>query len=157
MTEAQTRYQAYLKSDHWKKLRLNCLVRDGHKCTRCASVSNLEVHHVRYRHPWEMGVLGDVIVLCGECHGAEHGLSPKPPKPTPVDKRRKKMSPSSARYQKAQAEGRAKTPKWLKRWKQKQQNVSARIKRLGGYPDSWKFKKRKSTKSIWRTGSNPGY
>src|SRR5437899_4170514 len=72
-------YREYLRGDHWKGLRLRAILRDGKKCVRCgAGGSGLEVHHLRYRYPWESGVLDDVETLCSKCHARSHGLRVEP-------------------------------------------------------------------------------
>jgi hypothetical protein len=64
-------YQVYLKSKEWRAKREWALERAGNRCQLCNSGANLHVHHRTYEnlgheHP------GDVIVLCGGCHGAFH-------------------------------------------------------------------------------------
>lgn len=72
MTDTQERYQLYLQSDHWTGLRLEAFRKYGRKCSRCPVKHSLEVHHVRYRYPWESCSVGDVVILCHWCHQLEH-------------------------------------------------------------------------------------
>ena len=71
-------YQAYLQSIHWLMLRDKCLERDNHRCTKCASKLNVQVHHLTYRQSWYDTQIEDLTALCQACHRAEHGLPPFP-------------------------------------------------------------------------------
>jgi len=73
LTVRQKAYREYLRSEHWKQLRLSAIERDGGKCVRCPSSDRLQVHHRVYRGRWEDGVLEDVESLCRKCHRLEHG------------------------------------------------------------------------------------
>jgi hypothetical protein len=65
-------YADYLRSPHWLAVRQHMLGRAGCVCSRCHRHNQmLDVHHLDYRH------LGaererDLIVLCRDCHQAEH-------------------------------------------------------------------------------------
>lgn len=64
-------YQEYLKSDRWKKLRKEILIKNNFKCEDCKGIAN-EVHHKRYVNietPWEKY---ELVALCGPCHGKRH-------------------------------------------------------------------------------------
>lgn len=65
----------YLKSDHWKDLRLRKLVSTDAKCEICAfrCLQN-DVHHTIYRRPLTNAKLTDLVVLCRSCHQAVHEL-----------------------------------------------------------------------------------
>lgn len=65
-------YFAYLQTDHWKEMRRLALEHAEHRCQLCNSPDNLEVHHRTYER---MGRerLGDLTVLCTDCHGWHHG------------------------------------------------------------------------------------
>lgn len=67
----RTRYQRYLHSPHWLRVRKLALKRDG-RCVRCASTDRLEVHHKTYERLGREE-LADVETLCRACHKAEHG------------------------------------------------------------------------------------
>lgn len=72
MTEAQQRYRIYLQSEHWSGLRLEAFKKYGRRCSKCPMKHSLEVHHTIYRHPWELGTVEDLVILCFWCHRAEH-------------------------------------------------------------------------------------
>ena len=42
------KYEAYLMSDQFDKIRQSVLSRDNHKCVVCVSQDNLQVHHLTY-------------------------------------------------------------------------------------------------------------
>lgn len=73
MTQTQLAYREYLKSDHWRKLRLQAFRRWGRKCFKCPKTFGLDVHHLVYRHPWTLCTSDDVRPCCRECHEKEHG------------------------------------------------------------------------------------
>lgn len=62
----------YLKSEHWKDLRISKLASVDATCARCKTrdLSN-DVHHVRYRNLYDVEML-DLIVLCRHCHDLVH-------------------------------------------------------------------------------------
>ena len=65
----------YLRSDHWKDLRLKKLVAADAKCEICnyQSISN-DVHHLRYRRPLTKTGIHDLVVLCRSCHDFIHEI-----------------------------------------------------------------------------------
>ena len=67
------RYQAYLRSAHWRQLRARIMRRDGYTCTDCGSTWNLQVHHLCYRPNLEDALDEDLTTLCKECHEKVHG------------------------------------------------------------------------------------
>jgi 5-methylcytosine-specific restriction endonuclease McrA len=67
-------YSEYLKTDHWQELRKHKLRNAYFVCELCgASDRILHVHHKTYE---SLGneALGDLIVLCEDCHGRYHGI-----------------------------------------------------------------------------------
>jgi len=71
--ERQQNYKDYLKTDHWKSLRLAKLKDSEFKCERCGdSNCTLEVHHKIYRKDWMDSELVDLEVLCHKCHDQHH-------------------------------------------------------------------------------------
>jgi len=63
------RYNEYLRSETWQRLRSERLKIDGYKCQRCGRPFDLQVHHLYY--PPELGtedVHRDLITLCDMCH-----------------------------------------------------------------------------------------
>lgn len=69
-------YHEYLRSTVWKKKRQRVLKRDRHRCTRCGSTKNLQVHHLTYDRIFRER-LSDLTTLCAKCHMREHGLTKK--------------------------------------------------------------------------------
>ncbi len=66
-------YQEYLGSDHWKDVRKRfwaSRLHDG-KCNICKQNGKLEVHHKTYKRIGQE-YLGDLILLCRECHQDTH-------------------------------------------------------------------------------------
>lgn len=74
LTESQLAYREYLKSDHWRALRLAAFRKWGRKCFKCPVKFGLDVHHLVYRFPWTLGTVDDVRPCCRPCHEKEHGL-----------------------------------------------------------------------------------
>lgn len=74
MTPAQIAYREYLKSDHWRALRLEAFQTYGRKCFKCPATCRLDIHHLVYRHPWTSGTVQDVRPCCRRCHELEHGI-----------------------------------------------------------------------------------
>lgn len=73
LSPAQVAYREYLKSEHWRGLRLEAFRKYGRVCAKCgAKGCLLDVHHTRYRRPWEAGVVDDLQILCRPCHENEH-------------------------------------------------------------------------------------
>lgn len=70
-------YLQYLRSQHWRDLRLRALRRDGFKCCKCPCKEHLQVHHVVYRRTWFETRLDDLQTLCEACHSREHGKPSK--------------------------------------------------------------------------------
>lgn len=78
-------YSAYLQSEAWKSKRRIAIDRAGGRCQLCnADGCILEVHHRTYER-FGNEDLGDLTVLCGDCHRAFHKRQKK------VAKREKKQ------------------------------------------------------------------
>jgi hypothetical protein len=98
-------YADYLLSDHWKFTRELALDRAGRRC-QCGlcpfatfyrheladrfprAWTRLEVHHLSYERLGHEAP-DDLLVLCGHCHAAAHGLplpqdAPGGPVPVPL-------------------------------------------------------------------------
>lgn len=73
-------YRKLLARPEWKAKREECIEKAGHRCEKCGSGRNLQVHHPKYERgklPWEYD---DLIVLCASCHRGEHDFGAgKPP------------------------------------------------------------------------------
>lgn len=62
----------YLKSDHWRDLRIQKLASVDTECRRCGKKDHTnDVHHVNYRNLYDVGLM-DLMVLCRYCHGEVH-------------------------------------------------------------------------------------
>ena len=64
-------YTEYLKTSHWRHVRLHALDRARYRCQLCNSPKRLEVHHRTYEN------LGceepeDLTALCHKCHKHFH-------------------------------------------------------------------------------------
>ncbi len=69
---ARDDYPAYLRTDHWQKLRKAVLKRDGDRCSLCNAADGLHVHHRSYDRLGRES-LDDLTTLCDRCHGTFHG------------------------------------------------------------------------------------
>jgi len=64
-------YKEYLKTDHWKEMRVQALAGADYKCQLCNTDKTLQVHHRTYeRRGYED--LKDLTVLCRHCHAKHH-------------------------------------------------------------------------------------
>jgi hypothetical protein len=68
-------YSAYLRTEHWQKLRQAALERASFRCQLCNGTVNLRAHHRTYE------TLGnespdDLTVVCNSCHSKFHGNTP---------------------------------------------------------------------------------
>jgi hypothetical protein len=74
--------EVYLRSPHWRSIRLWALDRAGHRCQatevrgrRCEETRRLDVHHRTYDHLHEEHP-DDVLVVCRAHHEALDGRRP---------------------------------------------------------------------------------
>lgn len=69
------KYEDFLLTKYWNRVRLAVLRRDNKSCTRCNSKRILQAHHLTYKnHGNEMEHLEDLITLCKVCHRKTHGI-----------------------------------------------------------------------------------
>ena len=63
----------------YARFRRGVLKRDNHKCIRCKSVENLEVHHLKMVsvYPELAFDVNNGIALCYKCHKKEHSKGNK--------------------------------------------------------------------------------
>ena len=61
-----------LDPSSYESLRQQVLRRDVWRCQACGSMSNLEVHHVRFRSQSGSDLEENLITLCASCHAAVH-------------------------------------------------------------------------------------
>jgi len=76
--EFWTGYSLYLRSPHWRELRMTVLRRDGYKCQNCfepVTVNNAHVHHTSYVGYQRLGYsfAFECVTLCRKCHDTYHG------------------------------------------------------------------------------------
>jgi len=56
----------------YEQLRVQVLSRDGWRCQSCGLMSNLEVHHKRFRSQAGNDSERNLVTLCGTCHSSQH-------------------------------------------------------------------------------------
>jgi len=61
-----------LEGEQYDELRLAILRRDGWRCQFCGAMTNLEVHHQRFRSHSGEDTEENLITLCQDCHSSEH-------------------------------------------------------------------------------------
>jgi 5-methylcytosine-specific restriction endonuclease McrA len=61
-----------LHGEVYRELRARILRRDGWRCQLCGSVTNLTVHHQRYRSHSGADTEQNLITLCADCHSEVH-------------------------------------------------------------------------------------
>lgn len=71
-------YSAYLKSDHWRRLRAAVIKRDKFLCQNCfdpVAITSAHVHHQSYVGFQRLGYsfAFECVTLCRECHDTFHG------------------------------------------------------------------------------------
>lgn len=64
-------YRDYLKTRHWRRLRVAKIKEAGYACEICCCDSNLNVHHLTYERRGHER-MDDLQVLCCGCHQNEH-------------------------------------------------------------------------------------
>ena len=65
-------YDDYLRSEHWKNMRLRILARSGGRCEGCLDAPAEQVHHLTYDHKGAEFAF-ELIALCAPCHQRWHG------------------------------------------------------------------------------------
>jgi 5-methylcytosine-specific restriction endonuclease McrA len=61
----------------YESLRQQVLRRDGWRCQSCGAMSNLEVHHKRFRSHSGDDSEQNLITQCSTCHASVHGQKDK--------------------------------------------------------------------------------
>jgi hypothetical protein len=64
-------YAEYLKSDHWKTLKVQKALVEPRQCVACPE-KKVQLHHMLYRELFEETRLEDTCWLCRECHRTFH-------------------------------------------------------------------------------------
>lgn len=73
-------YTNYLQTVKWKKLRQEAFVRSKYKCEACGENYRLRTHHKKYPDVLGEEKLGDLVVLCYNCHELAHTMSSQQPR-----------------------------------------------------------------------------
>ena len=68
----QSKPRLRLAREEYDVLRRRVLERDGWRCQKCGSSSDLQVHHLRYRSKRGNDEPDNLIALCACCHREEH-------------------------------------------------------------------------------------
>jgi hypothetical protein len=68
-----SKYEAYLMSEQFSKIREAVFSRDGFRCVVCGSEEVLQAHHLTYRNVYDEDI-GDLITLCRRCHATYHAV-----------------------------------------------------------------------------------
>jgi len=66
------RPRLHLDIEQYNQLRQEILRRDGWRCQRCGTRSNLEVHHQEFRSHCGDDSEENLITLCASCHEQVH-------------------------------------------------------------------------------------
>lgn len=64
-------YKQYIQSEEWQEKRAQRLEFANHRCELCNCPDNLHVHHRSYDNLGDEPI-GDLVVLCEECHDVFH-------------------------------------------------------------------------------------
>jgi 5-methylcytosine-specific restriction endonuclease McrA len=65
------RYNDYLATDKWQKLRQLVFRRDGGICQGCYAAPATQVHHLTYKHVCNE-FLWELTSICDDCHARAH-------------------------------------------------------------------------------------
>jgi 5-methylcytosine-specific restriction endonuclease McrA len=65
-----------LLPDAYREMHRQVLERDGWECQLCGAMSNLEVHHIRFRSHSGDDSEQNLITLCAACHASKHKARP---------------------------------------------------------------------------------
>jgi 5-methylcytosine-specific restriction endonuclease McrA len=68
--EIVTSYTQYLRTEHWRKARLQKLLLNP-LCEKCDSCADLTIHHKTYKHLGQES-LTELLTLCVDCHSKLH-------------------------------------------------------------------------------------
>lgn len=67
-------YSQYLKSEHWRLVKLEVYDHYGPQCRTCCRTEQMNVHHRHYDTLYRESVVDDLVPLCYICHGAIHDV-----------------------------------------------------------------------------------
>jgi len=65
-------YKKYLKTDHWKEVKLKFR---GRSCEKCGSKYKINIHHLTYRNLGRDKEYNDCVPLCEYCHQEVHAYA----------------------------------------------------------------------------------
>ena len=67
-------YKAYLKTEHWAKVREAAFEHYGRRCMLCDTKERLQVHHrpKGYKHLFNEDIRRHVVVICAGDHAHHH-------------------------------------------------------------------------------------
>lgn len=68
---AHVSYPSYLRTEHWRRVRVKTLTHQGHRCASCGTGGPLDVHHDTYQRVGRERP-DDVRALCRPCHSSLH-------------------------------------------------------------------------------------
>lgn len=74
MINVPSRYEVYLQTEEFDRIRQKVFARDGNKCVICGSTDGIEPHHLTYRNTYHEN-LDDLITLCRSCHSIHHAIA----------------------------------------------------------------------------------
>jgi len=74
VSNKKDKYHKYLRSEEWAKIKTDLIILNDGKCEECGSRKNLQVHHLTYKNLFHEEP-GDLVLLCGKCHMAVHGIA----------------------------------------------------------------------------------
>jgi len=69
--EWMRRYNGYLETGQWQRIRQAVMERDGWTCQGCRRARATQVHHLTYRRVGSE-MLFDLVAICDECHRKIH-------------------------------------------------------------------------------------
>jgi len=62
-----------LEAAKYEEMRHRVLCRDGWRCQFCGAMTNLEVHHQKFRSHAGEDKESNLISVCTKCHSSLHG------------------------------------------------------------------------------------
>lgn len=69
----KSKYEWYLASEDFDKIRQSVFQRDGFKCVACGSTEKIVPHHLTYQNIYHEN-LRDLVTLCSRCHTIYHTI-----------------------------------------------------------------------------------
>lgn len=66
------RYNKFLKSKAWKRIKRESARLHGYACILCSSKNHIHFHHLKYPKRFRKVSPSDVVPLCESCHRTFH-------------------------------------------------------------------------------------